>query len=718
MRSSSKNKNSPIAYKYQSLGYCHTVYNLISRRFGILAENPPQACDSSSSLDNDKSTKVIFNSQVDQCQVNIGRPCRRESHQVHKRISIYVGTQTGTADDYTTCIVTHLVEFWKFPASHIERIDMIDADPFAKRDCEELSIFVVATYGNGEPPENSKTFWQGLTDATTSDAWTNCPLLVVGLGHSAFPLFCQFGKDLFAKLVSLGACPLAGLIEMDGLNGLDEDRLISHVTRPLGEYLGADNLTTDRKATVKRSDEQLFSLVDNYVNITSTIRKAAVSDSFVIESATLLTDRPAGSKTSEACNYEVVVSVDGSDVAANVSKLYGGGVVGFYPPIVDAEVDLLLAAFYWEASDGKKLTGTELGCKFIHSNASSILGRSIPDGISVRDLFKFFIDFECTEARLNFYQDILPVDHPEMIKIRKDGDSWLAKIVDTCVSVRDFIISARGTYEFLIPLEKAFLLPRVKLRQYSIASSPHNSAANSHSTERLTFKLIVSRAFAPRTSECSFCREGKILVGRMTGVLDRLAQAGSKTPTPIWGCGSDSQIRPNYWRSPGVWVATGSGIAPFLGFIHQRKENQYRSDRPTVLVYGCKTSSVSDFLGRQEIIEAVKNNMLDEVILSFSRDTDPAMKVVRINQQSGCLDPVSGIGGRQMYVGDVIKEVGSRMPVLRHVLESAREGSGLVILCGSLRMCGPVLQAMTDLLALPKHISQVLDSEHLILELW
>lgn len=86
----------------------------------------------------------------------------------------------------------------------------------------QKAVFVVSTYGDGEPPDNGRRFYrelQNLTADTAADGasgvLSSLAYEVVALGDSSYPKFCQFGVDLFSQLARLGAKATAPLQTRD-----------------------------------------------------------------------------------------------------------------------------------------------------------------------------------------------------------------------------------------------------------------------------------------------------------------------------------------------------------------------------------------------------------------------------------------------------------------------------------------------------------------------
>ncbi len=84
--------------------------------------------------------------------------------------------------------------------------NMADLTPADLAKHENLLV-IISTWGDGEPPDTATTFYNALMART--EPYSNLSFSVCALGDTSYEKFCQTGKDIDAKLESLGAKRIA-----------------------------------------------------------------------------------------------------------------------------------------------------------------------------------------------------------------------------------------------------------------------------------------------------------------------------------------------------------------------------------------------------------------------------------------------------------------------------------------------------------------------------
>lgn len=113
-------------------------------------------------------------------------------------------------------------------------------------------IFVVSTYGEGEPPDAGRMFSKALKKASSNhpDYLSHLSFEVVGLGDKQYAAFCQFAITLFDSISALGARALSPLTTLD--SGQGEHLSLLH-SLPDSEELSTHSFTLNTRVQLNEA---------------------------------------------------------------------------------------------------------------------------------------------------------------------------------------------------------------------------------------------------------------------------------------------------------------------------------------------------------------------------------------------------------------------------------------------------------------------------------
>jgi NADPH-ferrihemoprotein reductase len=149
--------------------------------------------------------------------------------QQKKRLVIFYGSQTGTAEEYAIRLAKEAKS--KFGLTSLvcdpEEYDFDNLDQIPS-DC--AAFFVMATYGEGEPTDNAVQLTQNLADesfefSNGEHKLQGLKYVIFGLGNKTYEHYNLIARNVDKQLTAMGAIRLGERGEGDDDKSMEEDYL-------------------------------------------------------------------------------------------------------------------------------------------------------------------------------------------------------------------------------------------------------------------------------------------------------------------------------------------------------------------------------------------------------------------------------------------------------------------------------------------------------------
>lgn len=599
------------------------------------------------------------------------------------KVVLLFASQSGKAENFAT------KAFFKFKSLFQAKLYcMADYDINQLQD-QHATIAIVSTFGDGEAPSNGDEFKKSLVKIKEENSKirfvnkSSC-FAVLGLGSTAYPNFCAFGKFVDNRFQELGGTRLLALNCADELNNQEKafQTWLLDVTNALckqylirvdnsnfvnkGSSFDQLNTVSARFSVIEGGKEDVLQVLSDVhhkeVSLARVSGKSIIGDSGSSEGhATIFLQ--LNTFNSENLKYKpgdhlAVFPRNNQDIIQRFTLRLKNC------PATRSLIQLQVQNPNQKWQNWKKIAP----CTFETLLSRFVDLTSSPSQDTLRLLASSAID-QTEKAQLN----ILAEDSASY-------KQWVSLGYANIVDVLEDFSSVRVDAAALISI-----LPVLQPRFYSISSSAAIVPTEIHLTASVVRCLTLDG-------------EGRVFKGLCTSYLEEIRRGDF---VACYFKSNSSFHLPLYPSKPMIWIAAGSGIAPFRGFWQQRcfekgvpfhstfitkvwgkfwkpniqhqASNRYGS---IYLYYGCKEKALQPF--SSEVDAMIHHKIISRTFFAFSREK----------------------GKSKCYVQDLLWKDGPRVSA-----QILNEGA-YVYVCGRLAMAAQVEKTIIKIICQYGNINQ------------
>jgi NADPH-dependent sulfite reductase flavoprotein alpha-component len=463
-------------------------------------------------------------------------------------------SQTGNAEEFASSVAGRLT------GSRLVAMD--DATLGDLTDRRDV-VLVTSTFGDGGPPDNGTDFWDRL-QAPDAPTLAGVRYAVLGIGDRSYDNFCGHAKSLDRRLTDLGASRLVDSAECEVHDDEPMTLWAGRVVDALGDRDTASTAQTAATAGSVAAEDSATSSARAIGSGPGTASRPFTRTAPLRAplSRNVLLTPPRSAKEVRQFGFDL----SEHDVTYSV-----GDALGVYVTNAPAVVDAWLAATGLAGTEPVHVDGADMALRDALTSCYDI-GRVTPNLLA-------FVAERCSDrkaartmrtsstARTAWLRDRNGIDVVEESAVRADPVDWQDALV------------------------------RLTPRSYSIASSPLVSP------REVQLTVSVVRYRTPRGNT----RGG----AASTYLADRATHADVfLQPSPHFRPPEDG-------ATPMIMVGPGTGIAPFRGFLQERRALGHQG--ANWLFFGDQHRA-DNYYYRDDLEDMVRDGLLNRLDLAFSRD--------------------------------------------------------------------------------------------------
>ncbi|KAL8971915.1 MAG: hypothetical protein Q9183_000823 [Haloplaca sp. 2 TL-2023] len=573
-----------------------------------------------------------------------------------KNAVVFYGSQTGTAEDYASRLAKEGSSRFglKTMVADLEDYDYENLDTFPE---DKVAMFVLATYGEGEPTDNAVDFFEFVTGddvafsaggSPEDKPLSNLNFVAFGLGNNTYEHYNSMVRKVNATLVKLGAQRISAAGEGDdGAGTMEEDFLAWK--EPMWTELSQKMNLEEREAVyeptfgiTEREDmspdtNEVYLGEPNKNHLEGTSKGPYNSHNPFI--APIVESREVFTVKGRNCLHMEI------DVSKSNLTYQTGDHIAVWPTNAGKEVDRFLGIL--GLLDRRH---TVISVKGLDPTARVPFPTPTTYDAAIRYHMEICgpVSRQFVAALAAFAPD--EASKEEMARLGEDKEYFREMVSNQYLNIAQVlerVCESRWTsVPFSIMMES---IQKLQPRYYSISSSSLVQKS------KISITAVVEEIRIPGDKP-------NVVKGVTTNYLLALKQKQHGDPDPdphgltyaivgprnkYDGCHVPVHVRHSNFKLPSdpskpiIMVGPGSGVAPFRGFVQERAAQAKAGEKvgKTILFYGCRKPS-EDFLYKDEW-EMYKQALGDsfELFTAFSRETTDKVYVQqRLSEQASLVN--------------------------------------------------------------------------------
>ncbi len=513
-----------------------------------------------------------------------------------KSLYVFYASEYGFSEEVAEELAEHLFEQGKQEGAQALNIRLLSLEHESLVDWANVDscLFLASTIGDGDPPQVIEAFLEKLKSGLDLSHFNYA---VLGFGDSAYPNFCETGKNLDALLKQNQASSMLPFARVNAESRVDIRSWFDDVSANI-----FDDLYWQDKFGA-RDDELKDKAEDYFKNLRppspgSNIRSPV---SLKVRDRKLIGD--AGKGGTET--FSLTVDSNFGDGSGRL-QWQAGDALGVFPENPKPEVEAILNLIPFDSEQPVDLP---------RDGGRVSFAEAIGFYLDIKDLSEIF-----------YNQIILNLDQGQKGQLDSLRESSSLELQDVFVHFAD-AMKALGAQDLVDHL--SVLQPRY----YSIASS---SKYDENSIELSIATASHEIAGQKRQGIASYFLNHQVQVGTEVKAFVQ-ANPHFRLPDPGKAC---------------VMIGAGTGVAPYRAFMQELVLSSDNSNN--FLFFGCKYES-ADFLYGDEWHDYAKKNSLN-LQTAFSRDQEQKIYVQdRLREQASAVWQAISSGAHVYICGDATR---------------------------------------------------------------